>query len=100
MSEIDDIPPDEMIELTESMKRAFLALDCDPECHCCGKPIEIGQKFKLAYIERPKGGWTDPDSTDEMLCYHCTPEKLLAQEKEQREERERRSRGGYTRAHR
>ena len=99
MSVVDDIAPDEMCTMTAQLDRAFRALDCEPECHCCEKPILIGHKFKLAYIKRPEGGWIDPESTDEMLCYHCSPAKLLAMEKVAMDARDARRSGGFTRPH-
>lgn len=91
---LDAIDADEICTLTETLDRAFRAAGCVPECHCCGRTIRTGRKFKLAYIERTQ--WPHV-STDEMLCYRCTPAKLLEKENAQLE---RMTRGGFTRIHR
>jgi len=98
---IDDIEPDEICEMTALLDRAFRAVDCEPECHCCKKPILIGQNFKLAYIKRPDS-YVLRDSTDEMLCEKCTPAKLLRAEKKARTSMlaYRQQHGGFTRKHR
>ena len=97
---VEDIPADDLMTMTARFVRGFKALGCDPHCHCCEKKIEVGMKFKLAFIKRPQYNiLSGPDSADEMLCYHCTPAKLLALEKAARNaSMERLRRGGFTRA--
>lgn len=85
---IEEIPSDELVEMTEPFHRAFKTEGCDPACHCCWKPIAVGVKFKLATIERPKDISTNyPDrfqdvidnysensvTREVMLCSNCTP---------------------------
>ncbi len=99
---LDDIPADEVVILTEQLDRAFRAVRCVPTCHCCGVPILIGDKFKLAMTEtvdapglssRWHGG-----AKDEMLCERCTPEKLLKKRQAVRR-RWLADGGGYSRLH-
>ncbi len=92
---VEDIPPDEIVEMTVTLDRAFRAVGCEPECHCCEKPILIGHKFKLALVVDP----FYKQSTDQMLCYHCTPAKLLEAEKAVRFAYAQRQAGGFTRPH-
>ena len=69
---VEQIPSDELVEMTELFHRAFNAGGCDPMCHCCFKMIKIGDNFKLATVtevtppkamwgKKPK--WNDPVST-------------------------------------
>lgn len=84
MTDIDDIPADTSIDLTEDLVRAFKSVGCDPRCHNCGEELVIGEPFKLAYVKvlQYYTGWTlehaedQADEVDEMLCDSCSPEDL------------------------
>lgn len=83
---IDSIPSDVEVVMTEDLARAFRLCDCEPCCHCCGNGIEVGEKFKLAYI-KSCGHFTvtyhtgethkNRKTEDEMLCQQCTPADLI-----------------------
>ena len=47
---IEQLPSDELIEMTELFHRAFNAAGCNPACHCCYHFIEVGDKFKLSTV--------------------------------------------------
>lgn len=49
-NKVDDIPADEIIEMTDTFHRVFNAAGCDPMCHCCEKMIPVGCNFKLSTI--------------------------------------------------
>jgi len=99
MSELDAIPADVEVVMSESMQRAFRVEGCDPACHCCEESISVGSTFKLAYIKSiPLVGKEEAD--DEMLCEKCTPEMLInARQKERDDWHESLSRKGFTRKH-
>ena len=100
---VADIPADDLLTLTAPMARAFRTEGCEPACHCCGKDIEIGRKFKLAFIPTPSTYCPQfvPQGEDVMLCYHCTPAKLVEVRERQRKARERQRAGhGFIREHR
>lgn len=101
---VADIPADDVLMLTAALARAFRAENCEPACHCCGKGIEIGRKFKLAFIPTPSANCsqfaTAPEGEDVMLCYHCTPAKLAVVREKQRKARARERAGrGFIREH-
>lgn len=106
-SNLEEIPADVVVEMTAELTRAFKICDCDPTCHCCGKAIEPGTKFKLAYIRSLddfsvtyQHGFTSNE--DEMLCRDCTAADLITYKKKLWKEDEAaydaRHRG-YTRKH-
>lgn len=87
---IEQIPSDELVLMTEVWHRSFNALGCDPACHCCDRPIPVGDMFKLATVEEGSPQHTshpahlqeaidkyDETSTSRevMLCEVCTPKK-------------------------
>ena len=47
---VEEIPSDEIVVMTAEMHRLFNAGGCDPMCHCCFKPLQVNQKFKLSTI--------------------------------------------------
>ena len=100
--QIEEIPSDELIEMTNLFHRAFNAAGCNPACHCCYHFIEVGDKFKLSTVRDVRthnhgtsnigeGAFAEDrlgvlegkiekadrvtDITHEvMLCVECTPE--------------------------
>ena len=48
---IEDIPSDEIFEMSEFWHRMFNAHGCNPMCYCCNNFIAVGDKFKLGTIE-------------------------------------------------
>src|SRR5882757_6464214 len=85
---VEEIPADQLVIMNEYWHRAFNAAGCDPGCHCCRKPIPIGDIFKLATIQvipaiatnYPETLQQAIDTYDEvstsrevMLCEACTP---------------------------
>ncbi len=104
MSLVDDIPADDVVELTAAIARAFRTEGCEPTCHCCNKAIAIGRKFKLAFIPIPPANCsqfaTKPEGNDVMLCYRCTPAKLVVElEKRARARARERAGRGFIREH-
>lgn len=88
MSTIEQIPADEVIEMTALFHRLFNAGGCNPMCHCCMKMLPVGSIFKLSTVEQMlyemaegnirRYGYkirTGEVKTKEvMLCEDCTPE--------------------------
>lgn len=97
--EIEQIPSDEIILMSESLHRLFCAGGCKPMCHCCIEWISIGNTFKLATLRTIKKKYPqrhafdsyhvldaiegkevkDPDvvfdeTKEVMLCDKCTVE--------------------------
>lgn len=110
MSEIDKIVADVETVMTSVLIRAFKALGCNPACHCCGKELKDGNIFKLAMVTtRPYWSYGDmapsptTETSDEMLCAVCTPERLIAVRKKNLKDRVLKSQGGnsngFTRPH-
>ncbi len=111
MTDINDIPADVNILMTEDLSRAFNLCGCEPECHCCGDSIEIGMIFKLAYIKsygefsvtyHTGEKYKNISEEDEMLCDRCTDHDLIAYKKalwEQRSGAFDNRHSGYTRKH-
>lgn len=66
--DISEIPADEVVEMTELLRRTFKAAGCIPQCHACLKSLLIGDEFKLATYTRVKD-----ISREVMLCDTCTP---------------------------
>jgi len=81
--EVEEIPSDEVIEMSSVMHRAFKAGGCRPLCHGCGKWLDVGSKFKLQTVNttlRYDGVNIDTgrniESREVMLCDICTPEDV------------------------
>ena len=111
---IEEIPSNELVEMTALFHRAFNAAGCNPACHCCYRFIEVGDKFKLSTVRdvhTQKHGTSNigegafakdrlkviegkiekadrvTDVTHEvMLCIKCTPE--LFHERQHKEAKE------------
>lgn len=111
MPEIADIPADETVTMTFALMRAFRIEGCNPACHCCGKKIEAGAEFKLAFVKTIgvwyqgytlKRGYKGQVPEDEMLCDTCTVDDLITYKEkcflQSEYEYEHRYRG-YTRSH-
>jgi len=83
---LDDIIPDTVTLLTEELLRLFRYADCEPECHACHKPIEVGKKFQLATRVYSTGWFREgeQESRDVMLCSNCTILDLIKEEKRAR----------------
>ena len=45
---VEEMPADELVVMTQHWHKAFNVHGCNPMCHCCGKFIGVGEKFKLA----------------------------------------------------
>lgn len=105
---LDDIPPDETLIMTAQMYRLFKLAGCEPNCHCCNDPINIGELFKLATCEvlRFTGASTPrkKELKDIMLCGNCDRDDLkrMQRNKMSRVAKWRRDnpRAGYSRPHR
>jgi len=48
---VEEIPSNELVVMTNFWHRAFNAAGCDPMCHNCKSMIQVGNRFKLATIE-------------------------------------------------
>ena len=71
MTDLDKIPADITMPMTEPLQRAFRAEACDPACHVCEKLIPVGDDFELVSINHPflyTGGTQRDYWTDEMTC--------------------------------
>lgn len=83
---IEEIPADELIEMTDTWHRAFSAAGCNPACHGCWEHIKVGEKFKLATINAAVAiGSTDRNtiiSKEVMLCERCNPKNVEKQDEE------------------
>lgn len=86
---IETIKADTVVKMTSAMHRAFKAGGCDPICHCCYKPLAIGEKFKLASAniipkEKIKASSNsginvnalETETREVMLCDRCIVKKL------------------------
>lgn len=57
---VQEIPEDQVLEMTSALHRAFNIAGCDPMCHCCEKMLPVGSQFKLAMTKRiEKPYWLD-----------------------------------------
>ena len=77
---IEEIPADELVEMTSHLYRLFSAGGCKPMCHACNKKIKVGEKFKLATMVTAtrKGSlnYNNLESREVMLCNDCKVEDL------------------------
>ncbi len=48
--EVEEIPSNQLIEMTEIVHSSFKKHGCDPMCHCCNKVLIIGGLFKLSTV--------------------------------------------------
>lgn len=104
---VEQIPSDKLVKMTSIFHRAFNAAGCDPECHCCGNKIPVGENFKLSTVVKKPMVWgtqleegieimqgkinsykdyngdEQVHSQEVMLCHICTPlmyhEKVIEQ---------------------
>ncbi len=65
---IEEIPSDELIEMTALFHRSFNAAGCDPACHCCYTKIPVGDKFKLATVRIVKTDSEGSQSSARMFA--------------------------------
>lgn len=114
---IEEIPPDEIVEMTPIFHRLFNAVGCNPMCHCCKKMLPIGVNFRLGTVEKMNYHYSSgnprqsmrmikdeiTNSKEVMLCSTCTAEtykyyqeKMFEENKEEflRREAEHKERGG------
>ena len=89
MTDLDAIPADVTMPMTEPLQRAFRMAECDPACHVCGDQIDIGDDFILATIRHVHPRWDDEEFTDEMVCGKHTRKDLEVLSKEQTDEEQR-----------
>lgn len=86
---LSDINPNEYTEMTEELRRIFVAGGCNPTCHCCNNSISVGQNFKLANVsealikkaENLEGRkvFASDKPHDVMMCFRteCSPKKMV-----------------------
>lgn len=83
---IEQIPADELTEMTVLWHRVFNAAGCNPGCHGCYVGIEPGDKFKLATIPMAVARGNTLKNTLEtkevMLCEHCDISKVTKKQEE------------------
>lgn len=93
---IEEIPSDEIMAMTEKWHRAFKAAGCAPMCHCCVKELLPESKFKLATVDTHSNKsansgistWGTTETREVMLCDMCTVEILNNRTKMEREKYE------------
>ncbi len=82
---VEQIPANEVVEMTDLLHRAFRAGGCDPICHCCCKRLDAGSRFHLATVETHKkegtansgiSRWAAHETREVMLCADCDVAKL------------------------
>ena len=80
---LDDIQPNETLQLTAQIARLFKLAGCDPTCHCCREEIVVGDFFKLQTynVQRTTNTTIERHERDIMLCADCDTIKLAAREK-------------------
>ena len=63
-------------QMTEKMRRVFLAAGCDPACHTCESPIPVGASFALipAFQEEREDEHTE--TVEVMVCGKCKNKPL------------------------
>lgn len=75
---VEEIPADEVIEMSIDFDRAFRHLGCKPMCHHCKKKVAIGDKFKLATLTTAVHSGSNDKNTlasrEVMLCMNCKAE--------------------------
>lgn len=62
---IEEIPSDQVFDMSELFHRSFKAAGCDPACHCCYKFIPVGEKFKLSTIREVRVDMSHTSNTSE-----------------------------------
>lgn len=60
---VEEIPSDELVGMTELFHRAFNAAGCNPACHCCYNKIPVGDNFKLATVRIVNTDYSDSART-------------------------------------
>lgn len=107
---VDEIPSNEPVIMTEGLHRVFKSSGCNPACHNCWELIPVGSKFKLSTIKAlsttvwgrglenainllngiiEKFSWNGDvilQTKEVMLCDKCTPESYLSKTIEQLKE--------------
>lgn len=88
--EIEEIPANEIVVMTEFWHRAFNAVGCNPKCHSCYKLLPSGTKFKLSTVKKLPYKWSNTyrtldasveildekgkeETKEVMLCEDCSP---------------------------
>ena len=51
---VEQIPANELVTMTDFWHKAFNAVGCNPQCHCCGKMISTNILFKLSTVTANK----------------------------------------------
>ena len=86
--QLEKIPADKIVVMTDIFYKAFQASGCSPICHCCVKDLKPTIKFKLATVETIDTLGTnsvnsgvssyagDVESREVMLCDECTVEDM------------------------
>ena len=85
---LDDVPADAVMILTQELDRLFKFANCNPRCHACQKQIDIGQQFQLVSFR----------GMDRMTCGTCDRSGL--ERARQKYLANLPGRGGYSRASR
>lgn len=97
---VEEIPANEVVIMTDFWHRSFNAAGCNPACHCCDRLITVDDKFKLGitstfrnYPSIKTGEYERYDNNiDVMLCDKCTVKKyetqLVKKYKERYEDKE------------
>jgi hypothetical protein len=49
---IEQIPSDKIVVMTDFLHRAFNAGGCNPMCHSCFSRIKVGENFHLATVDK------------------------------------------------
>jgi hypothetical protein len=90
--DVNGIPTDTIITMTNEMHRSFIAGDCNPTCHCCNKGICVGDKYKLAHVSseiasKVYGVFKTTSDHEVMLCNKptCTPDQMIINYNNQKE---------------
>lgn len=88
---VEEIPADEIVNMTEFWHKAFKVNGCTPCCHSCGKWILPGHLFQLTTVKtrtqyragQTKVGIGDRhESTEIMICGTCDPKEFEIKEYE------------------
>ena len=80
---LNDIQPNETLQLTTQIARLFKLAGCDPTCHCCREEISVGDFFKLQTynVQKTTNTMITRNERDIMLCADCDTIKLALVEK-------------------